>query len=697
MKKLRMVFGTLLLILGVAAAASAQDTATFTGTVRDTSGAVVAGADVTVSNASIGVTRATVSNNDGEWVTTALPNGAYDITVTAKGFKKYAANGVIIRVGQKLRVDVNLEVGSVSSEVVVAGEDVAQVETQSSEIAGTVTGKEMTQLQLNGRNFSQLINLTPGVNNQSGQDEGTVGINGNVVYSINGGRGENNNWEVDGGDNMDNGSNNSLNVYPSIDAIQEVRVLTSNYGAQYGRNASGTIEAETKSGTSQFHGDVYEFNRNNIFNDRSYFDQSSPNAPEYKKNDFGYTIGGPLYIPGHYNTDKSKTFFFWSQEWRKEIIPNTFQIAVPSNAERGGDFTDLCSIGPVDCPTNNPNLPVQIVNNHIVGVDPTTDPNVSAILASIPQANNTAGCGSPTQSCYDTSQPTPTDWREELLRVDHNITPKLRASFHYIHDSWTTVVTPTLWSNATLPNIETNFVGPGTSAVARLTYTASPSLLNEFVFSYTADHIALTNIGPFARPSTMTSTSFFDNGFGGKLPAISVGGNNAYAFQTDPSYEPWHNANPTYTLRDNVTKIIGKHTLQFGAYGVIAQKNQENSPQIEGAIGFDASNGSVSTGNAFADLLLGNIASYSQTNNQIKYYDRYQLVEPYIQDDFHATSRLTLNIGLRMSFFGTYYEKFNREYNFNTSAWTMANEPALDQNTVALLNPNTGVPLSYSN
>ena len=110
---------------------------------------------------------------------------------------------------------------------------------------------------------------------------------------------------------MDNGSNNSLNVYPSIDAIQEVRVLTSNYGAQYGRNASGTIEAETKSGTSSFHGDVYEFNRNNIFNDRSYFDLSSPNAPEYKKNDWGYTIGGPVYIPGHYNTDKSKTFFFW--------------------------------------------------------------------------------------------------------------------------------------------------------------------------------------------------------------------------------------------------------------------------------------------------------------------------------------------------------------------------------------------------
>ena len=163
---------------------------------------------------------------------------------------------------------------------------------------------------MNGRDFTQLVNLTPGVNNQTAQDEGAVGILGNVVYSINGGRGENNNWEVDGGDNMDNGSNNSLNVFPSVDSIAEVRVLTSNYGAQYGRNASGTVETEIKSGTSSFHGDVYEFNRNNIFNDRSYFDQSSPNAPEYKKNDFGYTIGGPIYIPGTTTPIRAKHFSF---------------------------------------------------------------------------------------------------------------------------------------------------------------------------------------------------------------------------------------------------------------------------------------------------------------------------------------------------------------------------------------------------
>ena len=283
MKFLRQACCLLAFILCASGIAFAQDTATFTGTVRDTSGAIVVAADVVITNATIGVTRTTVSNNDGEWVVTALPVGAYTVSVSAKGFKKYTANNVVIRVGQKLRVDVSLEVGSLSSEVVVAGENVAQVETQSSEIAGTVTAKEMTQLQLNGRNFTQLINLTPGVNNQSGQDEGTVGVNGNVMYSVNGGRDENNNWEVDGGDNMDNGSNNSLNVYPSIDAIQEVRVLTSNYGAQYGRNASGTIEAETKSGTSSFHGDVYEFNRNNIFNDRSYFDLSSAQRPRIQE------------------------------------------------------------------------------------------------------------------------------------------------------------------------------------------------------------------------------------------------------------------------------------------------------------------------------------------------------------------------------------------------------------------------------
>jgi hypothetical protein len=231
-----------LLVLS-AAFVHAQDTASLTGTVRDSSGASVVNAQVAVTSTERGINRTTTTNSDGEYSAPALPAPAsYNVTVTSQGFKKFQARGVILRVAQKSRVDVTLEVGAATTEVTVLGSTVAQVETQSSDLAGTVSGKEITQLQLNGRNFTQLVTLVPGVSNQTGADEAGVGITGSVAYSMNGGRIEYNNWELDGGDNMDNGSNGSLNVYPSLEAIAEFKVLTSNYGAQYGRNGSGTVE-----------------------------------------------------------------------------------------------------------------------------------------------------------------------------------------------------------------------------------------------------------------------------------------------------------------------------------------------------------------------------------------------------------------------------------------------------------------------
>ncbi len=282
-----------------------QATGLITGTVHDHTGAVIQGADIVITDVAKGTQLTTVTNADGIYSVGGLGSVAYNVTVSASGFKKFQANKVILQVAEKARVDVTLQVGAVTSEVTVEGTTVAQVETQSSDLAGVVTGKEITQLELNGRNFVQLATLIPGVNNQSGQDEGTVGVNGNIAFSMNGGRTEYNNWELDGGDNMDNGSNVTLNVYPSIDAIAEFRVLTSNYGAQYGRNGSGTVQVETKSGSNAFHGSGYEFVRNDAFNARNYFEQT---VPAYKKNDFGYTLGGPVYIPGLYNASKEKTF-----------------------------------------------------------------------------------------------------------------------------------------------------------------------------------------------------------------------------------------------------------------------------------------------------------------------------------------------------------------------------------------------------
>jgi len=666
-----------LLLLLTPFPSNAQDTGYVSGTVTDKSGAAVAGAEVVLTAANGSLTRTTTTNSDGAYVIAGLAGGTYNVTVSATGFQKYTANGVVLAVGAKIRIDVPLTVGSVSEEVVVTGESVAQVETTSAALGTTVTGKQINQLELNGRNFTQLVTLTPGVVNQTQQDEGTVGINGNVQYSINGGRTEYNNWELDGGDNMDNGSNATLNVYPNVEAIAEFKVLTSNYGAQYGRNGSGTIEVETKSGGKTFHGSAFEYLRNDIFNARSWEQGADPTQPKapYKKHDFGYTVGGPVYIPHHYNSDRNKTFFFWSQEWRREKNPSTILQNVPSVAERGGDFSDLCP--GTDCP----NVP----NPAAVPITPVG----SALLALIPTPNTVNG-GFP---AVTNTISLPTTWREELVRVDHNINDNYRLTFRYIHDSWAQITNQPLWGigNSSFQNINTNFVGPGTSFVARLTANITPTLLNEFVASYTADHIDLTAINNPALPAAFPMGALFANGFGGKLPSIALNTNTAYGggLSQDTGYFPWTNANPTYTYRDNLTKIEGKHTLIFGAYFAAAQKNEENTANTQGILTFDPSS-PISTGNSFADLLLGNVASYQQWNQLIKYYNRYKIFEPYFQDDWRVTKKLTLNLGLRVSLFGTYRERYQSAFSFEPSAFVNGNIPGIFNDPANGSNPLNG-------
>jgi len=677
----------LLVLLGAAFAAKAQDTGYIGGTVTDKTGAAIVGAEVTITDATGALTRTTMTNDAGAYVIAGLAGGKYNLTVTMKGFQKYEAQNVVLDVAQKARIDVQLTVGAVTEEVVVSGESVAQVETQSSDLSDTITGKQVNQLELNGRNFTQLVTLTPGVVSQTGSDSVKVGVYGNVAYSMNGGRTEYNNWELDGGDNMDNGSNSTLNVYPNIEAIAEFKVLTSNYGAQYGRNGSGTVEVETKGGGSTFHGSAFEYLRNDMFNARPWTSGNIPGDPNpsYKKHDFGYTVGGPVYIPNHYNSDKKKTFFFWSQEWRRERNPSSIDQNVPSLAERSGDFSTLCAHDPADCPNAGAN---PVANVAAVPISPVGQ----ALMALIPKPNTTLGTypdGTPDPAFAQTVS-TPTTWREELIRVDHNFSDKYRVTFRYIHDSWSTIVPNPLWGVGTsdFQDIQTNFVGPGTSFVARLNANFSPTLLNEFVASYTADHIFLNALNNPSLPSGFAMGALFNNGFGGKLPSIELDNNGAYnggangTLAQDTGYFPWNNANPVYTYRDNVTKIMGMHTLQFGAYAAFAQKNEDNSPDVQGILTFDAGS-SVGTGNSFADLLMGNISSYKQWNLEQKYYDRYKIVEPYFQDDWRVTKRLTLNLGLRVSLFGTYRQRYGQAFNLNPAAFVAGGSPAIDSTTGA--------------
>ncbi len=666
--------------LGLVAVASAQE-GSITGSVHDPSGAVIGSATVTITNDQQGFVRTVTSNEKGDYLVSGLPAGSYNINVKAAGFEQFEIKQLILRVAEKARVDAALTIGSASTEVTVAGQNIAQVQLESAELSGTVTAKQINQLVLNGRNFTQLVTLIPGVSNQTGQDEGTVGVNGNVQFSVNGGRTEYNNWELDGGDNMDNGSNATLNTYPNVDAIAEVKVLTSNYGAQYGRNGSATVETITKSGTRDFHGDGFEFLRNEDFNARNFFQNT---RPLYRKQDYGFTLGGPVFIPRLYNASRQKTFFFYSEEWRRDLVPGqTFNRQVPSNAERAGDFSAVCpGAGSSVDTTNFPSCPVDpTTRNYFPNNTVPVSPQAQAMLPLIPLANS--------GTFFNAAPAQKTNFREELVRVDQNFSDKQRFFYRFIHDTWQTNTATPLWGTGDFPTAGTSFVGPGVSMVANLTSTVSPTLLNEFVFSYTADHITLNVIGPVQRPANLDLPGIYPNGFRGLLPNVVIQNTAEYnsGFAAGTGYFPWTNSNPTFTYKDNVTKILGSHNLLMGVLFIAAQKNEQNSnfTDVQGTLTFDGSNNSVSTHNGFADFLVGRIASFDQTNQLLKYYNRYKIVEPYFQDDWHVTKRLTLNLGLRVSLFGTYYEKYKQAYSWQPGAF---NQSQISINSDGSINGN---------
>jgi hypothetical protein len=481
------------IMLFVAATVTYAQTARFTGQVTDSQGAAIKGATIQVLNLDSGTTLTAETDGNGQYTVPYLAAGHYRVDASADGFTGVTSGTLAISVGQAFVYNVKLGVTAVTSQVEVSASSVAAVETQNAEVSGTITGKEVTSIGLNGRNFVQFIDLVPGVSNQTQQDEAKVGQAGSVAYSVNGGRTEYNSFSIDGSETLNTGINkdhSTLIVTPSIDAIQEIKVLTSNYGAEYPSNGNGTTIVTTKSGTDKYHGILYEFLRNEALNAKGYFDVTK-GAPLYRRNDFGGTIGGPLSIPHLYDA-KGKTYFFFSEEARIEKTPTAYRQAVPSLAERNDDFTDVCPAGiyltfsqPVngfnraqypDCPIRGGNT--AFVSGHI-------NRNAAAILNTgiIPYPNATSGCNSTVGSCYNVDVSLPTYWREELFRIDHALTPRLQASFRYIHDEWdqTTPVPPYGFVQNSFPTIESRYYGPGRSLVARLTATITPNLLNEFV------------------------------------------------------------------------------------------------------------------------------------------------------------------------------------------------------------------------
>lgn len=611
------------------------------GTVTDPTNAVIPFATVTLTGPS--GTQTVTANDRGEYKLPRLLPGNYHLKISAPNFASFETD--VTLTNEAIEIPASLQPPSATENVNVTAGGAAEVETGTSNIEGTITQKEVLNTGLNGRNFTQLIALAPGVSNQTGQDEAKVGVQGSVKYSVNGGRVEYNNFDVDGSDVLNaglNGAESTLMVYPSLDAIQEVKVLTSNYGAQYGRTASGTVLVTTKSGTPQWHGEAYDFIRNEFFNARNYFDPPGK-APLYRRQDFGFTLGGPL----DYRAAKKKAFFFWSEEFRLEKSPlgpgnepGDFNQAVPTMAQRIGNFNDGVTCPFVfpgqnasfsrvlypDCPSLTPpnNVGTQLTywGNQLGALSASSGPqlnpdSVALLNALIPEPNSTFGCnsslvGKQDQStgrlmmpCYVAAISPPTYWREELGRFDYNFSDSLRATFRYIHDSWDTVTTNPQWDYLqtaavhaqSFPTVENRLIAPGTSMVARFSATISPTFINELVLSYVNSHITLTDqSGPGGNLQTSIcrySTSLcpngigyiFNNGFGGnKLPGLLFGGTNLIyggnGFAVDTSYMPWNHTNPTYSVSDSLSKAIGDHTVQFGVQAVDARRKENN-----GAIG----------------------------------------------------------------------------------------------------------------
>src|SRR5579871_740628 len=700
----------------------AQDLANIVGAVTDASGAVIPDAQVVVTNPDRGLTRRVVSDAAGEYTVARVPIGNYVVTVEKTGFQKLIRSGITLQVGQTLRVDVQLQIGSASQEVVVNA-NVAHVETESGAISDVVTGTQVSQLNLNARNFANLATLVPGAATLgTGFDPSHVGVLANAAISFNGLPVNIQNWEVDSTNNIDQGSGSgSIMTYPSIDSIAEFRVSTSNYSAEYGKSGGANIEVVTKSGTRDFHGTAFEFVRNDRFDANDWFINrtiepagvSAPQTP-LKRNNFGFTIGGRVFIPGHYNNDRNKTFFFVSEEWRKNREGTVINSNVPTVRMRQGDFSECDSnsgsynpivasgcVVPVNPATN---LPYQ---RDIVPIDPTAKTLLDAL---VPLPNNGV-------NFYTAAPSLPTNFREDMFKIDHNITDNIRAFFRYTQDAFDADYIPTLWSSANFGTVKSLWQSPAKSAVFHLTETIRPDLLNEFIASFSADVNKVNNFTGFDSPAGsinkpagfVANTIFPANQTQPKLPGIAVAGGVPFNFAESTGFEFFF-WDPQPAIKDNLVWTHGKHTFKTGAFLLYNHINTTTNIgyNTQGFLSFGTDYGSsISSGNALADMFLGRIANYQEYGRVVNgsllggaalgHWRQWDF-EPYVQDDWRITSHLTLNLGMRYSWLTSFHDTVNptNDSLFIPSQYNPAKQAQLDSS--GYLIPGTGANyLNYGN
>ncbi len=662
--------------------AAQKITGTLQGVVTDESGAVVRGAKVTIIDKATSASREVTSNSTGEYIANDLPPSVYEIRVKAASFNESVVENVELHVSSSFVANIKMVVGAASESVTVEANAI-QVETTSGTVGNVVDGTHVRELPLNGRSFVQLTQLMPGVSAAANFDSKHKGLEAGVDFSVNGNNTTNNLFLVDGANNNDVGSNRTILIYPSVDAIAEVKILRNSYGPEYGQAAGGVISITTRGGGNQLHGGVYYFGRNDSLNATEFFAARLGKKDVLRRNDFGYNLSGPI--------KKDKAFFFWNEEWNREKRGQTRLAKVPSAAIRTGDFSNLRANG---CDGTQPTFPDGTPNGtHNIAASSLSLSPAGLLIAQqfpLPNIANPKDCNNWGQSLASTI-----NWRQENARVDFNLNHANSLLVRYTQDSWVNPAPNSLglWGDDIYPSIESNWTQPSRNAAVKLSTQIGSTGVNDFQFSYGYNAITATrggtNPGLAAQITAAVPSYYPASGKSGGTqlaPPVFWGGISPYNSDTLWTLAPWHNNEALYSVRDDLSKVKGDHTLKIG---FLFSKNAKNelsggtseseAPAFWGppATRQDPNFPTDPTktikndyGNGLANVLLRDTSyGFGETQRapfaQVRWHD----VELYVGDNWKARRNLTVEYGVRWSLLAQPTNATNQIASFVPSAY----------------------------
>ncbi|MDQ3687392.1 MAG: TonB-dependent receptor, partial [Acidobacteriota bacterium] len=694
--------------------AFAQNSASLSGEVQDAQGQVIPGAKVTAAEPTRSQSFDTVTSGEGTFTFPTLQPGTYTVTVEAQGFKQLVKSGIVVNVADRQSAGaLVLEPGDVSTTVeVVADAAALLVKTESGEQSQVITGQQVRDLAINGRNYLDLVKLTPGVvSTVNGQVAGPGGFGS---FSINGTRTNQHNLTIDGSTNVDTGSNGTQHVALNLDTIAEFKILTSNYQAEYGRSSGGEIKLVTRGGTNELHGTGYLFHRHEGLNANNFRNNSNgirangvqvSERPLYRYNYYGFNVGGPIFVPRFgeggptYSKLQNRLFFFFAQEFQKQLVPGGERAnRVPTAAELAGDFSNTREGNAAGALViiRDP-LTGQPFPNNIIPAN-RINSNGQAILRLFNRFENDPGSLSIPQfrtnqrSQFSTQYPR----REETIRVDYNMTDNTRIFGRYTKDSDSQSLPYGLgWtSGQNFPLTPTIFQQPAKNASLNITTTLSPTMTNEFIFGPSQNKLSLdpvdanaatlSGIGLNFRTPFPYSPSQFLN--------IEFRGTTGQTFAEIQSYSqfPYRNSNATFDFVDNLSKVWGTHTMKTGIFVQRSRKDQSAGDSIRVQFNNNTNNPN-NAGHPYANALLGNFDFFRQAQAGI-YQGKYRStnVEFYVQDNWKVNSRLTLDYGLRFNWIQPQYDERNQDSYFNPALWDPSKAVRLYQQTCAGTFPCSG-------